>query len=71
MERMQYHDFVQIASEHCAHEQQRRGQFMMNLLYRYRPDLSNKIPQEFDVFYTEDNQKIGQFLTWLSQEWDK
>jgi len=43
-------------------ESQRYGQFMMNYLYRYYPEIT--IPEEYDCFY--DNNKCAPLLVFLS-----
>lgn len=49
----------------------RQGQHYMNVLHEMKPHLYEEVTgnEELDPFY--DNTKVGIFLEWVSENWDK
>lgn len=54
--------FHKANSAFMVSEQQRYGQFLMNYLSEFHPEIT--VPDEFDCFY--DNNKIPQFLGYIA-----
>ena len=48
----------------------RYGQTLFNVLYDMDVELANKVRgSELDTFYTKDEQKCDEFLSWLTIAW--
>lgn len=51
-------------STFLTHQQhQRYGQYLVNYLSRYFPQIATQIPEEANCFY--DNNKVPAFLGWI------
>lgn len=66
---MTFHEYLIIVQADANRPpEQRRGQFMFNLLVLIRPDLADQIRcTDEDPFY--DNDRIPAMIAWLAEHW--
>jgi len=71
---MRYGDYILASMKYYRNHRNmgmRRGQAYMNMLTQKRPDLQQGVADEkLDVFYTDDEREIVNFLIWVGDNWE-
>jgi len=63
---MEFHNFAQMAQN--VPQGMRKGQYLINLLFQYRPDIYDKLPPELDVFYSD--KMYSDAMSWICSSWN-